>query len=276
MLELLRRAYPADGDLKETIVEAYNCLIPTLSKMKTNSSVLLNAETIQTSLNLILVTDQFNSYECDDIGDDDDSIELDDDAIYDLQLDSNTFQILRFIALVADLLPQMVLDRGSMDSLGQLVRRKRKNSSECTLLHLACGNPKGINLPETVRLLLQLGADPNAGDKEGNGPLHSLVQLKRELIDPTARLLLEKGAHLDRINKSGKTAVDLWLEKHGSRKRLLDEGNEQGAVGFKNKLPDWCNEGVSRLLCLSARIVRAYRIPYRKVPVTLHPFIVMH
>ena len=78
-----------------------------------------------------------------------------------------------------------------MDALGQLVRRKRKNSSERTLLHLACENPKGINLLETVRLLLQLGANPNAGDKKENGPLHSLVQLKREMIDPTARLLLD-------------------------------------------------------------------------------------
>ena len=125
---------------------------------------------------------------------------------------------------------------------------------------------------ETVRLLLQLGADPNAGDKEGNSPLHSLVQLNRELIDPTARLLLENGAHLDRVNKSGKTAVDLWLEKHGN----VGEGDQQGAVGFKNKLPDWCIEGVPRLLCLSSRIIRAHGIPFRTAPVTLHSFIEMH
>jgi len=177
---------------------------------------------------------------------------------------------------MAELLPQMVLDEESMDGLGQLVRRKRKNSSERTLLHWACENPKGINLLKTVRLLLQLGADPNAGDKEGNSPLHSLAQLNRELIDPTARLLLEKGAHLDRVNKSGKTSADLWLEKHGSRKRRLDEGDQQGAVGFKNQLPDWAFEGVPRLLCLSSRIIRAHRLPYRVGPVTLHPFIEMH
>jgi len=282
MLELMRRADPAEWRFKEPIVQAYNCLISTLSKIKTNSSVLLNAATIKISLNLILVTDRYNSYDCDDIGDDDDStdgddnVDVDDDSIYDLRLNSNTFQILRFIAFMADHLPEMVLDVESMDALGQLVRRKRKNSSGRTLLHLACENPKGINLLKTVRLLLQLDANPNAGDKEGNSPLHSLVQLNRELIDPTARLLMEKGAHLDRVNKSGKTAVDLWLEKHGSRKRRLDEGDQQGAVGFKNELPDWAIEYVPRLLCLSARIIRAHRVPYRVAPVTLHPFIEMH
>jgi len=274
MLELMRRDDPAKSEFDETTVLVYNCLISTLLKMKTNSSVLLNAAIIRTSLNLILLTDRFNLYECDDIDDDDDSIDLNEDDIDDHRLDSNTFQIFRFIALMADLLPQIVLDRESMDALGQLVRRKRENSSGRTLLHLACDNPKGINLLETVRLLLQLGADPNAGDKEGNGPLHSLVKQNREQIDPTAHLLLEKGAHLDRVNKSGKTAVDLWLAKHGSRKRLLDEGNEQGA--FKNELPDWCNEVVPRLLCLSARYIRAHRVNYRVAPVTLHPFIEMH
>jgi len=268
ILELLRRVDPAERQ-DHWIVEACDCLTSTLLKMKTNSSVLLNASAIKTSLNLILETDPFKSFEWDDIHDDD-VVYVND---YDPRLRSNTFQIFRFIALIADLLPQMVLDEESMDSLGLLVRRKRKNSSGRTLLHLACENPNRL---ETVRLLLQLGANPNAGDKQGNSPLHSLAQQNRELIDPTARLLLENGAHLDRVNKSGKTAVDLWLEKHGSRKRRLDEGDQQGAVGFKNDLPDWCIEGVPRLLCLSSRKIRARRIPYLEAPVTLHPFIEMH
>jgi len=31
-------------------------------------------------------------------------------------------------------------------------------------------------------------------------------------MDPAARLLLKSGAHLDRVNNSGKTAADIWIE----------------------------------------------------------------
>ncbi len=58
-----------------------------------------------------------------------------------------------------------------------------------------------------VATLLELGADPNTQDEEGNTPMHRLAQrgTGREL----ARLLLEHGADLSIRNVKGETPMDL-------------------------------------------------------------------
>ncbi len=123
----------------------------------------------------------------------------------------------------------------------------------------------------TIQLLLQINADPNAADKDGNGPIHVLGSLRygnsqEHMIRRTAdaaRLLLENGAHLDRVNKDRKTAAQVWKENNGSQ-----------------DLPNWLLEPgmVPKLKCLSARIIRSNNIVYTAVtlPEILHPFVKWH
>ncbi len=143
-------------------------------------------------------------------------------------------------------------------------RTKRRPS----LLHRAC-DEENLDLA-TILLLLQFNADPNAVDYNGNGPFHVLASHRyrngqqEHLIHRTAdaaRLLLENGAHLDRVNKDRKTAADVWKEENKSQ-----------------DLPNWLLEPgmVPKLQCLSARTIRSNNVAYKKLPEILHPFVEMH
>ena len=145
-----------------------------------------------------------------------------------------------------------------------------------SFLHLACKDTYANNRLATVRLLLRAGADANAGDSKGNAPLHILLAkyYRDESRDAVARLLLDYGAHLDRVNKKGKTAVDVWTEEDNKRKRYWEK---HGRTVDSNDLPDWCYETVPKLFCLSARVIQSRKIPYKeKLPVILQKFVAMH
>ncbi|MDE2822405.1 MAG: ankyrin repeat domain-containing protein, partial [Chloroflexota bacterium] len=58
-----------------------------------------------------------------------------------------------------------------------------------------------------VATLLEVGADPNPQDEEGNTPMHRLA--KRGTGREFARLLLEHGADLSIKNVKGETPMDL-------------------------------------------------------------------
>jgi len=154
--------------------------------------------------------------------------------------------------------------------LSQLVFQKsRKLFRGQLLLHMAC-EKNALDLA-TINILLQCHADPNAGDNDGNGPLHVLASLRYDngqehLINRTAdaaRLLLENGAHLDRVNQNRKTAADIWKRKNNSQ-----------------NLPIWlCEPGsVPKLMCLSSRIVSSNKIAVTEEnsPKILHPFVKLH
>jgi len=184
---------------------------------------LLNENTIKKSLELILATDQFHLDDREKI--DDDSLSYYMDSFFDL------------IVMLAEL-PHLVNEE-SMEFLTELVQRdQRRNpvqrelrrnpvSEEYSLLHMACGNHSYIEhlaIP-TVDLLLRAGADPNAGYRDGNGVFHAMaIASKQYNIDASiqesvARLLLDAGAHLHRVNNSRKTAADLWMNPPVTRKR---------------------------------------------------------
>ncbi len=67
--------------------------------------------------------------------------------------------------------------------------------------------------PDTVKLLLAYGADPNKPDDDGDTPLHRIAKrlnfLGREELLESAELLAAAGANSNIANKNGKIAKDL-------------------------------------------------------------------
>ncbi len=100
-----------------------------------------------------------------------------------------------------------------------------------------------------------------------------------ETSDAAARLLLGKGSHLDRVKNEGKTAADIWIEKHthnGGRKR--HRSGEQDTEP-KSCLPSWLrpDDPVRKLKCERARVIRSNGVPYKHLlPPSLHPFVSWH
>jgi len=149
----------------------------------------------------------------------------------------------------------------------QLVHRDGRDESGLNIMHIAIRIPDSEAL-STIRFLVNLGVNPNAGNSVGDGVLHMLaLEPESENRDATAHLLLELGAHLDMVNKDGKTAADLWLKKNKLEKK--DVGH----------LPDWLQEGVPKLMCLSSRVIRRYKLPHNDgntFPAVLIPFVSLH
>jgi ankyrin repeat protein len=63
---------------------------------------------------------------------------------------------------------------------------------------------------ETVKLLIELGADVNARDRAGNTALHVLAA-RRPAFDTVVQLLADRGAALDMTNQKGESPLALAL-----------------------------------------------------------------
>jgi predicted LPLAT superfamily acyltransferase len=107
--------------------------------------------------------------------------------------------------------------------LDDLVRRELEKGIEvtgkslCTALRMA----SKYGETETVRLLLERGAEVDGNDTNGNTALH-WASLDGHL--DTVRLLLERGADADGKNKNGRTALDFAKAKgHSEVVTLLAE-----------------------------------------------------
>jgi uncharacterized protein len=82
------------------------------------------------------------------------------------------------------------------------VRLAARNSQRVTPLHAAVARRD----PETVRMLLKHGADPNARQEKGFVPLHDAAANGEEAI---VHLLVEHGAQVHARADDGKTPYDL-------------------------------------------------------------------
>jgi len=159
-------------------------------------------------------------------------------------------------------LPGMLSEETHRNSMIQLLRERVGSYRLGFILLQACVHTWNKRYLATIRLLLEAGAGPNVGlDRTGNASLHLVARLNNsKLSEAAASLLVEYGAHVDRVNKAGQSAVDVWIQA-----RI-----ENGAPSGWNARPEWCRT-VPNLLCLAARFVRVHKIPYKNTTsATLH------
>jgi len=279
MLETIQNFDPREEYLWITTVEVVQCLINTLGPIKRDEyDPLVNENTMRTSLKLILATDQYHL---------DDREYIDGDQLYNYM--QSMFCLIQDFAQH----PHLV-NKESMECLTELVQRDKRRCPQNQgglFLHLACGSQflSSCDLHfiiATVRLLLRAGADPNAGDVFGNGALHLLAIASKEygindsILEPIARMLLNAGAHLDRVNNERQTAADLWLEPAYELK--LSWGEEDAKyhpdAPLKSNMPGWLrDDSVPKLKCQCATVIRINGVPYNHIwPPMLHAFVGWH
>ena len=225
-------------------------LASVLSRLIGDSPDLLTEEIIKTSLDLLVSATR----------------------LYGIDLGS----LIQLVEIVSHL-PHRILDEGTMETISKIRDQRGRK-----LLHKLCisgnifDNNQDYNLYGTVRILLYAGCDPNDIDEDMNSPLHHLAQLDERTLNGslaiTARVLLDFGAELSRKNSDGKTAIDLWIQ-HNGRKRRLSDDKDRETIDWK--LPDWCTE-LPTLMSLCARVIRRKRIPHLELPDTIIPIIEKH
>jgi len=238
-------------------------LISTLSSLEENHPALLNYEKLKISLDLILLaTDSIHRTV---IKEEDEDHYLHYEAllrIHKTRFNQSLFNLLEMIFRLTEQPNAHKMDR-LKQSLLQLEPHRLGN-----LLLIACLKLSDSKYSALVRFLLEAGADPDvAVDDAGNSSLHVAARLNDPVLSETiATLLLEKGAHVDRVNKAGQTATDVWIETR------IENGAETGW----SARPEWCRTAL-KLLCLASRSIQVHKIPYKDTsPATLHSDVEMH
>jgi len=124
------------------------------------------------------------------------------------------FQRLFHLLAVLFRLPGMLSEETHRNSMIQLLRERVGSYRLGFILLLACEHTWNPRYLATIRLFIEAGADPNVGlDRTGNASLHLVARLyDQELCEAADSLLVESGAHMDRVNKAGQTAEDVWIE----------------------------------------------------------------
>jgi hypothetical protein len=125
---------------------------------------------------------------------------------------------------------------------------------------------------DTLKQILQLGADPNAIDEKGRSPLHILADKQTYCMDeyePMFQILLDAGSHLDMATDDGDTVVSIMKTNAIECQRL-------GLVVhpyYKSLI-----NTVFPLTCYAARVIRRHGIPFDedRLPSTLQEFVSRH
>ncbi|MCL4115580.1 UNVERIFIED_CONTAM: hypothetical protein GTU68_017642, partial [Idotea baltica] len=149
----------------------------------------------------------------------------------------------------------------------RLVKLNPTGTNGVTPLHLACSRDTASTVGrfaicmfpnlEVVELLLEVGADPNARDRAGNTPLHTLASHKQVSKD-ISLALLNGNSHIDFLNNDKQTFESLRQSKGQPIHQII------------NSLQH------TSLQCLSARVLQTHKIPFSQLPPRLSDFVSQH
>ena len=127
-----------------------------------------------------------------------------------------------FVACIADSIEMFVENDKETSPefqkwLASYIKFTNSHPGVLTVLHSICSRS---TVPiKIIQLFINGKADPNAQYDDGNSPLHLLaVGKKLSNVAEATKLLLDVGAHLDQGNKVGVTPLDLFK----ARKMFLD------------------------------------------------------
>lgn len=152
----------------------------------------------------------------------------------------------------------------------KLIKLDPRSPSGQTLLHQAAshdttevGKYPVCQFPclSCIDLLIEMGADVNSEDLNGNTPLHtacsnsSSSSSSPSIPSPTILLsLLNAGTHIDKLNQGGKSALELL---NTTSKAVTSAIMPHNFISLK---------------CLAAKVVRQNKIRYRDTPKELRVF----
>jgi ankyrin repeat protein len=89
------------------------------------------------------------------------------------------------------------------------------NAQEFERLYTALHDAVLLQSTDAIKILLELGAEPDLQDREGNSPLHHATLLSTDLSNP----ILNGGANPNILNHLGETPLNLAI-KHGLKSQI--------------------------------------------------------
>jgi|GEM_PF-4103199 serine/threonine-protein phosphatase 6 regulatory ankyrin repeat subunit A len=109
--------------------------------------------------------------------------------------------------------------------------------SGCKALHQCCRGDSRKDYSEAVKILIDLGADINAVDRDGDTPLITAVREKK--LQSATTLLANKAIIVDKANNEGKTPLRIACERenHPLVTLLLEHGACINTVSQNNYSP---------------------------------------
>ena len=250
-LEALRQFGQLEPNIWTMVVTTVHD-VTVIMRQNSGNVALLNPDNLLTTMQLIEDTDRHH---------------LPGNADLEVRLANGQFvnhldSIRKFVSILAD---RDDLDMEIRHSLYRLVRRDGRDHNGRNLLLIAAQKSVDSALFPTVRLLVEVGADPDAVDVMWNSAMHLVARRALEPLDsPTVNLLLQAETHHDRRNIQRRTALEVYYDRTGQNLR-------------QDMMPTW-GLIVPSLACQSARTVRRYGISYdaTDIPSTLFSFIRLH
>lgn len=116
-----------------------------------------------------------------------------------------------------------------------------------------------------ITLFLELGADPNSTDAQGQTALH-LLAMNSDHFGPI-EVMMEYGGHIDQVDHNSLTPL-MHLERWHNQLMATGMSEPRLQALINNVLP---------LSCLAAKVLRGYRIPLdQEIPATLLSFLSHH
>ncbi|XP_077989636.1 protein fem-1 homolog B-like [Glandiceps talaboti] len=202
-----------------------------------------------------------------------DDHEFDDTTNHVAIYESNIHNILYLLNIITQMTCTSQEDLTFRKVVYKLARLNPRLADGSTLLHMVVNYKTPVDDFHTndvcrfpnallVKMLIDCGAIPDKVDNCGDSPLHIIVKYNKPISDfltlhGCIMSLLNAGAHIDRVNKTGKTPID-----------VSTTGVSEIILKTQIKMS---------LKCLAARAVKKNGIPYKgNVPIALESFIEMH